>query len=330
MRVALLGAGTIGALHARLLCATDGVDAVTVADALPDRAAAVAADVGAEPAASIAAALDRAGAVVIAAATDAHADLIREAIERRLPTFCEKPLAVDLADTIALTEEIERSGIPFQMGFQRRFDPAYREARRLVESGELGTIYLVRLIAHDADWPHAAYVPEVGGLFRDSSIHDFDAIRFVTGGEVRTVYAVGANRIFPAFEGSGDIDTAGAILTMDDGVLGILSQTRRNPRGYDVRMELVGSGDAVSMGVGPRMPSRSLEPDAPPPGPGWESFLTRFEAAYRTELQAFIPVARGEAPSLSTARDGLAAMRVAVAATRSVAEGRAIQLSMID
>lgn len=330
MRVALIGAGTIGTLHAQLLCATDGVDAVTIADASPGRAAAVAADVGAEPAASIAAAFDGADAVVIAAATEAHAELIREAVKRRLPTFCEKPLAVDLTDTIALTEEIERSGIPFQIGFQRRFDAAYREARRLVESGELGTIYLVRLIAHDAEWPHASYTPEIGGLFRDSSIHDFDAIRFVTGTEVSTVYAVGANQIFPAFRPTGDIDTTGAILTMADGSLGILSQTRRNPRGYDVRMELVGSGDAVSMGVGPRMPSRSLEPDAPPPAPGWESFLTRFEAAYRVELQAFIPVARGETPSLSTARDGLAAMRVAVAATRSVAEGRAVELATID
>jgi len=330
VRVALIGAGTIGALHARLLNETDGVDVLTVADAQPDRAAAVAADVGAKPAASIESGLDGADAVVIAAATEAHADLIREAIGRRLPTFCEKPLAVDLADTIALTTEIERSGIPFQIGFQRRFDPAYREARRLVECGDMGTLYLVRLIAHDAAWPHASYIPALGGLFRDSSIHDFDAIRFVTGAEVSTVYAVGANRIFPALERSGDIDTTGAILTMADGVLGILSQTRHNPRGYDVRMELVGSGDAVSMGVGPRMPSRSLEPDAPPPAPGWEGFLTRFETAYRAELQAFLQHARGEAPSLSTARDGLAAMRIAVAATLSVKEGRAIQLATID
>ncbi len=330
MRIALIGAGTIGALHARILSTTEGVDVLAVADAVPERAATVAAEVGAEPAASIEAALDEAEAVVIAAATDAHAALIRAAIGRRLPTFCEKPLASSLTDTIALAAEIERSGIPFQIGFQRRYDPAYREARRLVESGELGTIYLVRLIAHDAEWPHASYVPEIGGLFRDSSIHDFDAIRFVTGAEVRTVYAVGANRIFPAFESTGDIDTTGAILTMADGVLGILSQTRRNPRGYDVRMELVGSGDAVSMGLGPRTPSRSLEPDAPPPAAGWESFLTRFEPAYKAELGAFMAVARGEAPSLSTARDGLAAMRIAAAATRSVAEGRAVELATID
>jgi myo-inositol 2-dehydrogenase/D-chiro-inositol 1-dehydrogenase len=330
VRIALIGAGTIGALHARILSTTEGVDVLAVADAVPERAATVAAEVGAEPAASIEAALDEAGAVVIAAATDAHAALIRAAIGRRLPTFCEKPLASSLGDTIALAAEIERSGIPFQIGFQRRYDPAYREARRLVESGELGTIYLVRLIAHDAAWPHASYVPEIGGLFRDSSIHDFDALRFVTGAEVRTVYAVGANRIFPAFESTGDIDTTGAILTMADGALGILSQTRRNPRGYDVRMELVGSGDAVSVGVGPRTPSRSLEPDAPPPVAGWESFLTRFEPAYKAELGAFMAVARGEAPSLSTARDGLAAMRIAAAATRSVAEGRAVELATID
>jgi myo-inositol 2-dehydrogenase / D-chiro-inositol 1-dehydrogenase len=330
MRVALIGAGTIGALHARLLCATDGVDRVTIADALPGRAAAVAAEVGAEPAASIDAALDNADAVVIAAATQAHAELIRQAIAQGLPTLCEKPLANDLGETIALVAEIERSGIPFQIGFQRRFDPAYREAKRLVESGAMGTLYLVRLIAHDAEPPAESLNPVPGGLFRDSSIHDFDAIRFVTGAEVSSIYAVGTNRILPALEGTGDVDTTGAILTMDDGTLGILSQTRHNPRGYDVRMELVGSGDAVSMGVGPRMPSRSLEPDAPPPVAGWESFLTRFEPAYRAELQAFVSVARGEGPSLSTARDGLAAMRVADAATRSVREGRAIQLATID
>ena len=330
MRVALIGAGRIGALHARLLSGTTGVDELTVADAVAERATEVAAQVGATAAPSIEAALDRADAVVIAAATNAHGELIRAAIGRRLPTFCEKPLALDLGDTIALAAEIERSGVPFQLGFQRRFDAAYREARRLVESGELGTLYIVRLIAHDAEPPPDSYIPTSGGLFRDSSIHDFDAIRYVTGVEVRTVYAVGANRVSPIFERHGDVDTAGAILTMADGTLGILSQTRHNPRGYDVRMELVGSGDAVSMGVGPRMPSRSLEPDAPPPAPGWDSFLTRFETAYGAELQAFLPVARGEAPSPCTARDGLAAMRIAVAATRSVKEGRAIQLATLD
>ncbi len=132
MRIALLGAGRIGRLHARLLSATPGVERLIVADADPARAADVAAAVGATAAATIDAALDEADGVVIAAATEAHAELTRTAIARGLPTFCEKPLAVDLPDTIAVADEIERSGVPFQLGFQRRFDPGYAEARRLI------------------------------------------------------------------------------------------------------------------------------------------------------------------------------------------------------
>ena len=135
MRVALIGAGRIGTLHARLLSATDGVEKLTVADAVPERAATAAHDVGATAAPSIEAALDSADAVVIAAATDAHAELIRASIGRRLPTFCEKPLALDLRDTIALRGEIERSAVPFQLGFQRRFDAGYVAARAALAGG---------------------------------------------------------------------------------------------------------------------------------------------------------------------------------------------------
>jgi len=329
MQIALLGAGTIGALHARHLAAMDGVDRLVIADAVPGRAAQVARELGATAADSIDAAYEGADAIVIAASTEAHAPLARKALQRGLPTFVEKPVAMDLAETQELVALVEATGVPFQVGFQRRFDPAYLEARRLVESGEIGTLYLIRLIAHDATPPPDNYVPSSGALFRDSSIHDFDAIRWMTGVEVREIYAVGAARVAPRFGRDGDCDTTGAILTMTDGTLGVLSQTRHNPRGYDIRMELVGSNDAVSMGVGPHMPSRSLEPDAPPPAPGWSSFLTRFETAYKAELESFLEVASGKRPSRCTARDGLEAMRVSVAATRSVEQGQAIQLAAV-
>src|SRR5687768_1928134 len=141
MRVGLLGAGRIGRLHARLLRDTPGIDEVVIADADPARAAEVAAETGVATRESIADAIGTADATVIAAATTAHAELIRASIAAGKPTFCEKPLAADLEATIAVAAEIERSGIPFQLGFQRRFDPGYREARRLVETGELGTLY---------------------------------------------------------------------------------------------------------------------------------------------------------------------------------------------
>lgn len=270
--------------------------------------------------------MEGADAVIVAASTDAHAGLVAAAVERGLPTFCEKPLSFDLPETVALVEQIEARGAVVQVGFQRRFDPAYREARRLIESGELGTVYLVRLIAHDHEPPPDTYIPVSGGLFRDSSIHDFDALRWVTGQEVDEVYAAGSVRAFPVFERYDDVDTGAAILQLADGTLGVLSQTRHDPLGYDVRMEIVGSRDAVTVGLGQQTPLRSLEPDAPPrAGPAWQTFLTRFETAYQEELLTFLRVARGEIASPCTARDALEAMRIAVAAGRSRSEHRPVR-----
>jgi myo-inositol 2-dehydrogenase / D-chiro-inositol 1-dehydrogenase len=330
MRIALIGAGRIGRLHARLLSATPGVDEVVVADAQQERAATVAAEVGARAATSIDAALDGADAVAIAAATDAHANLIRTATGRGLPTFCEKPLAATLEDSLAVAAEIDSSGVPFQLGFQRRFDAGYAEARRLVETGDLGTIYVVRLAGHDPEPPHESYIPASGGLFRDFSIHDFDILRWLTGSEVEEVYADGGVRGFPVFAKYGDVDTAVATLRLADGGLAILSSARHDPLGYDIRAELFGSRDSVSVGLGPRTPVRSVEPGVPPPaGPPWADFIDRFEDAYRAEFAAFVAVARGELPSPCTARDGVQAIRIAEAATTALKEHRIVPLAEI-
>ncbi|MEO7117780.1 MAG: Gfo/Idh/MocA family oxidoreductase [Candidatus Limnocylindrales bacterium] len=332
MRVALLGAGRIGIMHARLLAATRSIERLVIADAIPGRADIAARDLGANAVAVATpeAAFDQVDAVVIAAATDAHADLIREAMSRGLPTFCEKPLAHDLATTLALADEIERSGVPFQLGFQRRFDPAYLEARRLVRTGALGTLYVIRLAGHDPVPPHDAYIPVSGGLFRDFSIHDFDILRWMTSDEVEQVYADGSVLGFPIFAKYGDVDTATAMLRMRAGTQVILSATRHDPLGYDIRAELFGSLDSVTVGLGPRTPIRSLEPGvAPMAGPAWPDFIDRFDAAYAAELTTFVRVAAGELPSPCTARDGVEALRIAEAATRSLHERRAVSLADI-
>ncbi len=140
---------------------------------------------------------------------------------------------------------------------------------------------------------------------------------------------MGSVRGSPIFAEHDDVDTAAVILRLVDGTLGVLSQTRHDPRGYDVRMEIVGSGDSVALGLGPRSPIRSLEADASPQLPAWTTFLTRFDQAYRTELETFVRVARGEVPSPCTARDALQAMRISVAAGRSQRDRRAVALSEI-
>lgn len=330
MRVAQLGTGRIGVMHAELLVELLGDEAqLVVADVAPERALDVAGrlDVTALP---LDEAISTADALVIAASSTAHAELIRAGLARQLPIFCEKPLATGLDATRALVEEIEAAGVPFQLGFQRRFDAGYREARRLVESGELGRLYVVRMAGHDPEPPHEAYIPASGGIFNDFSVHDFDVLRWLTGQEVDEVYADGAVLGFEVFARYDDVDTAVATLRLADGTLCVLTTSRHDPLGYDIRTELFGSRDSVSVGLGPHTPMRSVEPGVPPPaGPAWRMFIDRFHDAYREELRAFLSVARGEMQSACSARDGLESVRVAVAARRSLSEHRPVKLAEV-
>ena len=329
MRFGLIGTGRMGALHARVLAEALPAGDLAVADIDGQRARTVAAEVGAT-ALEVADAVRAADALVIATSSAAHPELIRAGIRRRIPVFSEKPLALTLAETADLAAEIERAGIAFQLGFQRRFDAAYLEARRRLERGSLGTLSLVRLVASDHAPPPESYVPTSGGIFRDSSIHDFDALRWLTGSEVESVYADGDARGFEMLARHHDFGTVAVVLRMRNGVLAVLGGGRRNPRGYDIRMEVIGSDDAVAMGWSARTPLVGLDPQAALAATSWDSFLDRFEAAYRDEMRAFVEVARGDANSACTARDGLEAMRIAEAAARSATEGRPINLGEIE
>lgn len=331
MKVAVLGAGRIGALHAGLLAANPDVDTVLVADELAERAREVAGSVDGGEAAPIGDAIAAADATVITAATSAHVELIEASLDASLPTFCEKPIALGLEETQRIVERVENAGETLQIGFQRRFDRGYSEARRVVESGEIGTLFSVRLATHDPDPPHEEYIAHAGGIFRDLHIHDFDSLRWVSRREAATVYAVGTVREYRWFEKYGDFDTAAAMIQMEDGVLAVLTGGRRDPYGYDVRAELFGSNDSVAVGLDPATPIRSLEPGAEQlfHDPRHANFQERFEDAYRAELGHFLDLARGRADNPCTARDALQALRIAVAADRSAAEGRPVAMTEI-
>jgi myo-inositol 2-dehydrogenase/D-chiro-inositol 1-dehydrogenase len=330
MRVGVIGVGRMGETHATTLASLDAVDEILITDPDTPRAEHVAADVGAKTVATTEKLIASVDAVVIAAASSAHADLIHACADAGLPTFCEKPITIDLASTAEVVDHVRRSGIALQMGFQRRFDPGFRAARDLVHDGSLGTLYVVRMAGHDPAPPHEEYIPASGGIFRDFSVHDFDALRFVTAQETVEVFADGAVLNFPQFERYDDVDTAVATLRLSSGSFGILSVTRHDPLGYDIRMELLGSGDSVAVGWDARMPLRSVEPGAAPaPADSYRGFQERFAAAYRAEMEAFIEVVLGRAQSACTAEDAFEAMRVAVACDTSRREHRPVRLEEV-
>jgi myo-inositol 2-dehydrogenase/D-chiro-inositol 1-dehydrogenase len=331
LHVGVIGVGRIGAFHVESLRALEGVSALTLADADATRALQVAKDLGANaaetPEALVAAGVD---ALVIATATSGHAPLLRLAAAAGLPAFCEKPVALDLATIDDVLDEVSRTGILVQIGFQRRFDAGYRAARDAVATGTLGNLLAVRAATHDPAPPAEAYIATSGGIFRDLSIHDFDAVRYVTGEDIVEVYADGAVRETPWFADHGDVDAAVAVVRLSGGALGILSGTRHDPLGYDVRLEVFGVSDSISVGVDRRSPLRSVEPGAASPADArYGNFLERFELAYRAELAAFVEAVANGGESPCPLGEARAALLVALAADRSRAERRPVSIEEV-
>jgi myo-inositol 2-dehydrogenase/D-chiro-inositol 1-dehydrogenase len=323
--VGLIGVGRIGAFHGLTLRGLEGVSSLTLADADPARARAVGAELGADSVAGPEELVDAGvDALVIATATAGHAPCLHLAAAAGVPAFCEKPVALDLATIDDVIDDVARAGILVQIGFQRRFDAGYRAARDAVAIGALGNLLALRAATHDPAPPTEQYIATSGGIFRDLHIHDFDAVRFVTGQEIVEVYADGAVRETPWFEQHGDVDTAVAILRLSGGALAILSGTRHDPLGYDVRLEVFGSTDSIAVGMTPRSPLRSVEPGADRPHGGYANFLERFERAYQAELAAFVDTVRVGGESACTLDEARAALLVALAADRSRAERRPV------
>ncbi|MBA6434968.1 Gfo/Idh/MocA family protein [Streptomyces sp. GMR22] len=331
MRIGIMGLGRIGAFHAETLSTLDAVDSLVVTDPVAAAATAAAERFGAHavdsPEAVLAAGVD---GVVIAAATDAHPELILAAVRAGVPVFCEKPVARTIEESLDVLRAVEGGGVEVQIGYNRRFDPGYAAARAAVVSGELGPLHTVRSTTLDPEPPPAAYVAVSGGIFRDCAVHDFDTVRWITGREVAEVYATGANRGAEYIAAAGDVDTASALLTLDDGTLAVVSNTRHNPRGYDARLELHGMTDSVAAGLEDRLPLRSVEPGATfPGGTPHHFFMDRFAAAYRAELTAFTEVVAGLRPSPCTVADAVEAGWIAEACTLSLREHRPVTMEEV-
>ena len=321
LHVGVIGVGRIGVFHAETLAGLRDVAQVTVADVDRGRAREVASRLGVAvletPEALFASGID---AVVVAAPTPAHAPLLELAAAAGLPVFCEKPVALELDVLDDLSAVVERASILVQVGFQRRFDAGYRAARAAVTARSLGELLVLRAATHDPVPPAEDYIAHSGGIFRDLHIHDFDAIRYVTGEEIVEA---------PWFADHGDVDSAVAVLRLSGGALGVVTGTRRDPLGYDVRLELFGVTDSIAVGVDRRSPIRSVESGAAPPADGYRNFVERFGAAYRQELDDFVTAVASGPPSPCTLADARAALCVALAAERSRAERRPVAIEEV-
>ncbi|SDI03744.1 myo-inositol 2-dehydrogenase / D-chiro-inositol 1-dehydrogenase [Arthrobacter subterraneus] len=331
----LAGVGRIGHMHAenimglRRSFAQRGVDLrLVLTDVAVDHARSVAARLGAGHARTVEQLIaEGVNGLVIATGTMTHPELIRTGIAAGLPVFCEKPVAGDVPSSLPLLKEIRAADAVVQIGHQRRFDAGYVEARRAYQAGELGWIHSFRAVTCDMFPPPVEFLAGSGGLFRDCSVHDFDILRWITGREIMEVYARGSNNGDPAIGAVGDVDTALAVVTLDDGTVGTVTASRYNGAGHDVRLELQGSAATVAVGLDSGAALRSAEPAVGfPAGPPHATFAERFAQAYREEMAAFVELVLGERENPCTAADAVAASRVADAAQESLVTGTPVSL----
>ena len=327
----VIGLGRIGAFHVDTLSGLDGVDGLVITDERPDVTAAVAARHGAKAVDSVADLLSSGiDGVVVAAATPAHAELTLAAVERGIPTFCEKPIASTAAESARVAETIARSGVAVQVGYQRRFDAAFAAAKQAVDSGALGPLHTVRSTTMDPAPPPMDYIKGSGGIFRDCAVHDFDTVRWITGQNAVEVYATGTVQGDPLFAEYDDVDTAAVLVRFDGGALGVISNARYNARGYDCRLEVHGFDDSLAAGWDQGAPLRNMDPHNEfPTGPYHHFFMDRFTEAFRTELSGFVSVVNGGEVRGATVADAVEVAWLAEAATESLRRGAPVRIEEV-
>lgn len=334
LNVGIIGTGRIGRVHAKHL-----------AYQIPGATLSAVADIDAEAARDCAQQFDipeavqdyrtllgdeAIEAVIICSSTDTHAQIIEEAAEAGKHIFCEKPIASTLEEIDHALEVVERSGVKFQVGFNRRFDPSFRRIREAVKQGEVGEPHLLHLISRDPSPPPIDYIRSSGGMFFDMTIHDFDMARFLIGSDVQEIYTAADVHVDPAIEEVGDLDTAVITLRFENGVIGTIDNSRKAVYGYDQRAEVFGSGGRVQSdnhypNTAVVSNGEHVRRDLP-----LNFFMERYVESYRVEMESFVDAVLEDRPVPVGGKDGRVAVVMSVAARRSYDENRPVPLAEIE
>ena len=334
MKIAVLGCGRIGQMHAANIACHPKAELACVYDLHRPSAQKVAADN------DVAHAMDPkeifssadVDAVLIATATETHADYIQMAVAAGKPVLCEKPIDLNLERVNRCAEAIDGANVPIQIGFNRRFDPGHRAARDAMRAGEIGDLHQVIITSRDPEMPPRSYYAAAGGLFRDMTIHDFDLARFMLDDEPIEVYAVGGRLIDQdLMDDLDDHDTAMIIMRTADGKQCHINNSRTASYGYDQRVELLGRHGMLQSGN--RKPHELLRYSSKATEvatPYLRYFIERYHAAFMAEITAFVDaIENGQQPDVGF-NDGRQALVLAEAAYRSLRERRPVRVDEID
>ncbi|MDX9880697.1 MAG: inositol 2-dehydrogenase [Prolixibacteraceae bacterium] len=332
INVAVAGLGRIGKIHLKNLCRNFPEIKVVAAMDVFDESKAIADEFNVPVFVKTfdeLLAVDGVDAVVICSPTDTHADYVVKAAKAGKQIFCEKPLDLSLDRVKEVLEIVKKSGVKLMLGFNRRFDPEFKRIRQLVVSGAIGEVRIVKITSRDPEPPPVSYIKVSGGMFLDMTIHDFDMARYISGKQVKEVYAKGTVMVDPEIGKAGDIDTAVITLTFEDDTMAIIDNCREAVYGYDQRLEAFGSkGMAQAENEFPNThklyTKEGVSGDLP-----LYFFLERYNASYNAEIREFINALISGSDMPVDGNDGLQSIVIGLAAKKSLAEGRPVLIKEI-
>lgn len=332
LKVALAGLGRIGKIHLKNLCRNfPEIEVVAVMDVL-DESKSIADEYNIPVFVKDfdeLLAVDGVDAVVICSPTDTHADYVVKAAKAGKQIFCEKPLDLSLEKVQEVLTMVEECGVKLMLGFNRRFDPEFKKIRELVVNNAVGNPQIIKITSRDPGPPPVSYIKVSGGMFLDMTIHDFDMARYISGKEVKEVFAKGAVMVDPEIGEAGDIDTAVIILTFEDDTMAVVDNCRKSGYGYDQRLEVFGSKGMAH--INNNFPnshklytSSGISGDLP-----LHFFLERYDASYNQEIREFVDALVSGSKMPVDGNDGLQSIAIGLAAKKSLAVGRPVKLTEI-
>jgi myo-inositol 2-dehydrogenase / D-chiro-inositol 1-dehydrogenase len=329
LRVAALGAGRIGKIHAANVAMNRNAKLVAVADPFGDAASSLADLLSCEASQDPIPLIERddVDAVVIGTPTDTHVSLMLHAVRLGKAVLCEKPIDLDIAKADAALHEIERLNGRVMLAFNRRFDPSAQQLRQTIDAGTIGEVRQVIITSRDPGLPSREYLKHSGGIFRDMVIHDFDMARWLLGEEPTEVMATASRLVDPALTEVDDFDTVMVQMRTASGRQCHINCCREAVYGYDQRFEIFGSaGMLQNENLRPTTVRRWTRHETEAGEPLLNFFLERYADAYRYELDAFIAAVQAGSPMPVTPFDGRQALRLADCALESALSGRSVRV----
>ena len=265
-------------------------------------------------------------AVLICSSTDTHAKISIEAIEAGKHVFCEKPVDHDVDKILEVKAALAKSNVKYQVGFNRRFDHNFEAVRDAIASGKIGHLDVLKICSRDPGAPPVEYIKVSGGIFLDMTIHDFDMVRFLSGDEVESVYAVGGVTVDKAIGEAGDIDTAIITMKLRGGTLAVIDNCRRATYGYDQRAEAFGALGQVAIANDCKSSAVISDANGVTAEKPLYFFLERYMQAYVKEITEFVDCIVNDKPVSVGIEDGLQAVAIGIAAKKSLETGMPVKL----